>query len=223
MKVKDGSGKELKTKRLQTLRSQLYLDKKLNRDSKYFSRSKNSLDSRVWSTKDSIGPIAQFDPDKEHREAIDKILAHFDVFDRCRKNWQLWNSFEREAGSVCVCGHPERGHSEGLFCLTGDNVCFCPKFVRALVVSDIRFFYQVTLGPHDAHALSRGLRRLSSKGGTYSLPAPWTCCSKNCSNRTKVGPVRVRGNGGPSLGLSVNDKHVLMCERCLVSKLNGSH
>ena len=128
----------------------------------------------------------------------------------------IWNKHFPPAtfvGEVCACGHPAEIHVG--MCEAGANVCLCREPRAVAKVSDIRYFFRATKGPHEAHALQLGLSALLASGGSYNMIGSWSCEVSDCTNRDSAMPVRMRGGYSPTLKLPVNDLHRFMCEECL--------
>jgi hypothetical protein len=162
-------------------------------------------------------------PDESYAAARKELEAHFKVSRQSIDAWHMSNREKPEPGSVCICGHPETTHSQSGLCAAGVSICFCRAPKPVVNVSDVRYFFRATKGPHEAHALSLGLQNLRNCGGTGQFIARWQCQSEGCTRTQGVGPVRLRSGGLLSLGLSVKDQHRLMCETCLFTRLNGGY
>jgi hypothetical protein len=173
-----------------------------------------------WRGKDGIGSEPNYE--RTH-SAMNDLEMHFEVSPQCQRAWQEAMKRDEHSGHVCLCGHPELAHKDGGLCDAGINICFCRKPSPALLVSDIRYFYKATRGPHEAHALSLGFRSLDKHSGSYTLVTDWVCGARECERRQNVGPVRMSSNGALTLKLRGDDNHKLICERCLFMKLNGSY
>jgi hypothetical protein len=219
MKVKDGSGKSMMTKRFQTLQTQL---KSLEDKNNYLNsdlRYKNGLVWRDWSVKDSIGMLIEPSPAVRN---VHELIAQFQVSKQCQSRWLDKYRDEPISGLICICGHPNVEHIDGGMCQAGSQICYCRKPKAALKVSDVRHFYKATKGPHEAHALVLGQNSLIACGGSWKREILWVCHFRGCNQIKGVNPVRMRNDVTLSLGLSAHDKHKLMCENCLFLELNGS-
>lgn len=221
MKAKAGSGNFMKTNRLQTLQSEVSSLKREYLQDISSSPYEKSWDSRVWSGKVDIGAQEFEHPDVLMQKARLESLKFFDVSEQCFKKWSEIPTSDSYPGNICICGHPNTSHIDGGLCVAGQNICYCRQPRDVIWVSDTRHFYRATKGPHQAHALELGIVNLTGGGGTFSRIVEWKCQSKDCVSSTRVGPVRKRGSGELSLGLSVTDNHKFMCERCLFIRLNG--
>lgn len=218
MKVKDGFGSPNSTERLQTLQSQMNSLKEVNNVLNFDLRYKNGWDWRDWSAKVSIGELS----DREiSRGVLHELFAQFQVPKQCHSRWtenfRLWPI----AGLICICGHPNNEHIDGGTCHAGKHICYCRKPRTAITVSDVRYFYRATKGPHEAHALVLGVNALALSGGRSKREIPWRCDFRRCGQIAGVDPVRMRNEFTLSMSLSVHDNHKLMCEPCLFRELNG--
>jgi len=217
MKVKDGFGNPNSTDRLQSLQSQTNSLKELNNYLDFDLRYENGLDWRDWSAEVSIGQLQERELS---RAALHELFPQFQVPWQSQSRWMDSFNFWPIAGLVCICGHPNKEHRNGGICQAGKEICNCSRSETALNVSDVRYFFRATKGPHEAHALVLGLNSLNLSGGRSKPEIPWVCNFGDC-NRTKgVNPVRMRNKTTLAMGLSVHDKHILMCERCLFQKLS---
>ncbi len=219
MKEKDGFGNPNVTDLLQSLQTQLNLLKELNNILNSELRYKNSSDWRDWSVIDELG--AQQVADAPRQDA-QELVTVFQVSKQCQTRFLDRHCSEPVAGFICICGHPNVEHVDDGMCQAGSNICYCRRPRPALRVSDLRYFYRATKGPHEAHALVLGLGSLTQSGGSSSQEIPWVCNSPNCRQVQGVNPVRMRNANILSMGLSVHDKHKLMCEPCLFRALNGN-
>jgi hypothetical protein len=217
MKVKDGFGNPTQTDRLQSLQSRMNSLKELNNFLNFDLRYKNGWDWRDWSAKVLIGesqnPVAT-------GEGFHDLIKQFQVSVQCQSRWR--DSFNPwpMPGSICICGHPNMKHKNGGICQAGNEICNCSRSQTALSVSDVRYFFRATKGPHEAHALVLGLNSLNLSGGSSEKTMPWVCNFGDCNRIKGVNPVRMRNKTTLAMGLSIHDKHILMCEPCLFQKLN---
>jgi hypothetical protein len=220
MKAKAMSGSPLSSNRLQRLQSA-----PSSLEEKYFSfrsevRYVNSCDWRDWSPKEGHG----FSPNYESKSTPARSLAPiFGVANQCLRKWMAMNPLEKLSGLVCICGHPEPAHADGGLCSVGPAVCVCRKPKAALWVDDLRFFYRVTKGAHEAHALVLGLQTLLATGGSATRSIDWVCDFRNCGGSVGVNPARFRNSTSLTLHMSVHDMHKLICEPCLFRELNGGY
>lgn len=159
-------------------------------------------------------------PDESYVAARKELESHFKVARQSIGVWHSSNHERPEPGGICICGHAEKAHASSGLCAAGVAICFCRAPKPVIYVSDVRYFYRATKGPHEAHALTLGLHNLRNCGGTFEVIARWQCNTKDCPMTQGVGPVRLRPGGLLALGLTVNDQHRLMCEKCLFTKLN---
>ncbi len=217
MKVKDGFGNPNTTDRLQSLQTQLTSQKELNNVLNFDLRHKNGRDWRDWSAKVLIG---ESQDSGSTGEAFNDSIAQFQVSVQCQSRWR--DSFHPWpiSGPICICGHPNMKHKNGGICQTGNEICNCRRSETALNVSDVRHFFRATKGPHEAHALVLGLSSLNLSGGSSQPTKPWVCNLGDCTRIKGVNPVRMRNKTTLAMGLSIHEKHILMCEPCLFQKLN---
>ncbi len=176
---------------------------------------------RDWRALESIGEIEFMNAWPDFHSSLLKLAGEFRVAPEAFWNWIEKTDIATKQGKVCICGHPENTHSPGGLCEVGPNICTCNEPWWALLVSDLRCFYQYTKGPHEAHALVRGCETLARWAGKSDLLIDWRCSKSECFSRAIVGPVRRTKGGALSRGLGVSDKHQLLCERCLIAELNG--
>ena len=218
MKVKAGSGSPIATKRLQTFQSQLKSLKDLYFLTNSELRYEKSSDWSDWSRLKHVGPIAS--ELSSVRKLIEKY-ERYQVSQQCRGEFRPLAVEADAQGNVCMCGHPEVTHSEGSLCVAGVGICYCNKYSKALRVSDIRYFFRATKGPHEAHALVLGLNALCRDGGNFSQLVVWQCSMPECGHIKRVNPVRMSKGTKPTLGATALERHKLVCEECLYRVLNG--
>lgn len=161
-------------------------------------------------------------PDEDYAAVRAEQEKHFRFTKQAIQVWQGLNDGQPIPGLVCICGHPDKMHGQPGLCAAGDRICFCPASQPALRVSDIRYFFRATKGPHEAHAMTLGLNTLIYRGGEHEIVAPWRCYTVNCTGRQGIGPVRFRPGGKFAFHLTFHEQNRLMCERCLFTRLNGS-
>lgn len=213
MKARAGSGDlEIQTE-LQSLQSQLI--SLLNRDfsPKIANSSEISFDWRDWR------------PSQEETVS-DKMFyrqppVKFGVSRHLVNHWLgATASTDPVPGEICICGHPSSAHQFGTYCIVGPRVCTCSRPEPVLWVSDVRYFYKATKGPHEAHALTTGIQDLVSQGENLVRLVRWGCCIRGCTNWELVGPVRLK-RGRPTLRIvNEHEKNVLLCEDCLYRYCN---
>jgi hypothetical protein len=161
-------------------------------------------------------------PDEDYAAVRAELEKHFRFTKQAIQVWQGLNDGQPIPGLVCICGHPDQTHGQPGLCGAGDRICFCSAPRSILRVSDIRYFFRATKGPHEAHAMTLGLQTLISQGGEYELVVRWQCQTVNCMGSQGIGPVRFRPGGKLAFHLPLHEQNRLMCERCLFTKLNGS-
>jgi hypothetical protein len=178
-----------------------------------------SENSEHWSAWESVG-LAQSNSLRDFFPFdLAPILNRFGVSYLAFPKWlDVNNGLMAKPGDVCLCGHPTEIHDEDRFCMVNPAICTCQKAQRILWASDLRNFYCVTKGPHEAHALSRGLINLKVNGGSFSLLDSWCCSDPGCRSLETVGPSRVKPGGMPTIHLQIHDKTTLLCEQCLLSR-----
>jgi len=140
-------------------------------------------------------------------------LKTYLVHPECKEIWDATFPPPSFDGDVCICGHPLEIHDR--LCKAGATVCLCQDARAVARVSDTRYFFRSTKGPHEAHGLQLALSALSSAGGTFEKLQPWNCEVKECPTKGPALAVRMRGGYIPTLKLPVIDLHRFMCEDCL--------
>lgn len=213
MKAKAGSGDWENQVKLQSLQSQLTSILNGNFSPKIISSSEISCDWRDWS------------PSQE-ATVRDTVLyrqppTKFGVSKHLVNYWlEAATSTDPVPGEICICGHPSSAHQFGTYCIVGPRVCTCSKPEPVLWVSDVRYFYKATKGPHEAHALIAGIQDLVSQGENLVRLVRWGCSIRGCINWEQVGPVRLK-RGRPTLKVvNEHEKNVLLCEDCLYRYCN---
>jgi hypothetical protein len=147
----------------------------------------------------------------------EKIMENYSVHPKCELAWSKLYQPSDFQGEVCLCGHPMAAHNG--MCDVGRDVCLCTDPNPVIEVSDTRYFFRSTKGPHEAHALVLGVSALMKNGGSVQIDNPWRCFVKECSSQAKALPVRMRTGNVPTLKLSVNDANKLLCSSCLEAML----
>ena len=205
---------------LQSLQSQLISLFRKFFLKKYFFSKENSWDWSDWSDwSEWIRTESARDLNKERNLLPPE---EFQVSKHAIKRWLEDSQANAPwSGDVCMCGHPMALHQFGIQCLIGPRICTCVSPKAILRVSDLRYFYNASKGPHEAHALIRGNRALEERAGKSVQLLPWVCCIQGCTDGQFVGPVRL-GDGRPTLRVVLNhEKNVLLCEDCLYRYSNG--
>lgn len=185
------------------------------------ARSKEGLDWRDWSGLESIDYLSSLSVDEIYDHMRWDMRTHFGVAPQCADKWLEYSNVASSKSEICICGHPEITHKDSGLCVAGVNVCFCRGHEPVVIASGILTFFSATKGPHESHALLRGLYRLRAVGGSFSTIGTWLCSDSDCRRSLKVGPVRMRNRRDLSLHLSVTDQNKMLCERCLFIRLNG--
>lgn len=218
MKEKAGSGRPIHSNGLQALQREVFslVEKyiSLNSDLRY----ENSLNWRDWSSLEDIGTLSVV-----KNQTLRKVAEHWRVSSQCLNSWSRINDLHDKRGMVCICGHPEVSHSGGGLCDAGSLVCLCRRPRPVIWVDDIRYFYRVTKGPHEAHALVLGLTELMLEGGVAHHQIDWQCEHRGCTGKLGVNPARFRNAKDLALGMPVQELNKLICEPCLFRELNGGY
>jgi len=182
----------------------------------------NNKHSQLWSDWSRAGKsVEPIDPDAVYSNATLARLFSFGVAEGCYEAWLGLNFEGPRAGDVCMCGHPELTHASTGLCQTGHRVCFCRTYVSAFCVEDIRYFFHETLGPAQAHALTKGLARVAAFSQKTIQLNPLDCSSSNCGSLLDVWPARLRSFNALALGPNKEEKHKYLCERCISQKLQS--
>ena len=218
MRAKGGFGRPMTSNNLQALQTGPSSPKSQNNLDDSELRYKNINDWRDWSALETVG-YSYSSVSLELREES----RHWNVSSQTLEKWGKLSSLDNFTGLVCICGHPVVLHSEGGLCEAGDTVCVCPKPRTALWVDDIRYFFRVTKGPHEAHALVMGLATLKQNRGEAVRQIDWLCEFKSCQGVVGVNPARFRNSENLAMGIPVRDLNRLICEPCLFRKLNGRY
>lgn len=177
------------------------------------------LEGHFWSA-ETTGSSNHPNADGWILAAERRIRAYFGVAGDCTNVSLSFGHNTETEGVICICGHPVEAHPEDGMCSVSPNICLCRGAKAVLWVSDKRFFYKATKGPHESHALLLGIADLESKLGRTSEVIPWVCRSKRCLSTSKVGPVRMRNGNKLALHVSVTESHAFMCETCLIQRLD---
>lgn len=218
MKVKAGSGNPFLNDRLQTLQTQL---NKLEESNIFFIsnlRYDERVDWRLWSETLPVGVAEHI---RQAAISVSEAYTRFKVSPQCRPGFTeaVWN--EHVAGYVCICGHPEVSHNGGILCEAGIGICYCARYSKTLRVSDVRYFFKATKGPHESHALVLGLSDLLASGGSSTSQVVWQCSFAECGQMQRVNPCRMGKGRKFTLGATALERHKLVCEACLYRGLNG--
>lgn len=147
------------------------------------------------------------------------MLDKFGVADLAAGNWLAQKFSGPIFDTICMCGHPRRAHKDTGLCSLNLGVCGCSKLVEAYVTHDCRYFYAHTLGPGGSHALARGIVQASVVNVKMSRVLPLVCDTRNCQFVGNIWPVKLHRNGHPTLASTYHEKHVYLCEQCLVRKV----
>lgn len=184
-----------------------------------FSSEKSPLWSDWTESEPSDRPLIP-DPDSLHTSAQRRQLREFGVAEHAASAW-LAARFEGPTYDlICMCGHPRKAHSESGACALVQPACGCESLVEAFAVEDCRYFYAQTLGPAGAHALSRGIVAATAVNAKVTRIISLACRTKDCHYTGNIWPVKLHKNGHPTLSGTPYERHVFLCEYCLIKKIN---
>ena len=131
-------------------------------------------------------------------------------------NFQLPSTNEIKVNrnrQICTCGHSANMHNNianfGLVCTPPTGYCGCKYPLKAMEVSNGRYFFGTAEGQGVEHPLAKNVGKLVNSGGT--IESFWSKGCMICSEQTKLSAFKFSFEGYPDTRGQVS---LLICSAC---------
>lgn len=122
----------------------------------------------------------------------------------------------RPSRIICSCGHSAKMHkvlqAQGVVCIPPSGYCGCVFPIKAMVVSNGKYFFGTFEGQGLNHPLARNLRKLVESGGSFSHF--WQKGCMICGASARLSAIKFNVSGFPDPRGTVT---LLVCTSCEVT------